>query len=292
MYLSNWYENMPWMKNDNYALVIFYVDGPAGARDEDLTALRELAPSWNVVFVPFQYDPEWQTSVFTTPNAGGGPYVNWLLAHDMYFKYNSVPALRDAKYMMRFDDDIIFSAPSVGDPFLALATAGKRVGWKQNIPDNSGGLQSGMFERAVAYAPTLGTRLSDIWPLVSVEKNRGPDNKHSAWRPYLVAGCVEVYAVDVFRSEEYRDFLSGTRAAQLLRESKIWEQEVKTMWMQLSVPAHEWVCVACLLPVGHKIIDERNTRLWFFDKSCDYSSGRVTGSDRGQCTLDPELRFC
>jgi hypothetical protein len=293
-YLGNWHANMPYMGNNaHYNLVIFYVGGDAGARPEDLAALRALAPTWRVTLVPFQYDPAWQTSVFTTPNAGGGPYVNWLLARDMYFNFNDVPALRDADYFMRFDDDIVFSQPSAGDPFLALARAGKRVGWKQWIPDNWGGLQSGMFERAAAYAPSLGAGLSDVWPLVSDEKNRGPDNTHTAWRPYLVAGCVEIYAVDVFRSAAYQDFLAGTRAAELLRESKIWEQEVKTMWMQMSVPADDWLCVACLLPVGHKIIDDRNTQLWFLGEDlCDYNSGLISGNDRGHCDLDPGLRFC
>lgn len=193
---------------------------------------------------------------------------------------------------MRMDDDITFYRPSVGDPFLELALDGRRVGWKQLIPDNDVALSSDLFSRASAFGATF-SGLGDVWPVVTAPENRGP-NTISAWRPYLVAGCVEIYRADVFRTPRYQEYLAAVGAREGLKQRAYWEQEVKTMWMQLSVPAAEWKCVACLLPLTHK--EERHhDNTWFVDSDCDFERGvvlRVPKGNRGDCGVDPELRFC
>jgi len=194
---------------------------------------------------------------------------------------------------MRMDDDITFYRPSTGDPFLELALSGARVGWKQLIPDNDVALSSDLFSRASNFSASLGPALSDVWPVVSRPENRGP-NTISNWRPYLVAGCVEIYNANVFRTKSYRDYLASVGAREGLKQRLYWEQEVKTMWMQLSVPAKDWKCVACLLPLTHKG-ERHHDNTWFVDKDCDFERGVLLGipkGNRGDCGADPELRFC
>ena len=241
--LANWAANAWWMTR--YEFFVFYVEGKADPAD--IAKIATLAPLWKITMLPFSYDPSWQSEAYTG-GGGGGPYISWLLAHEIYF---SIPALSPFDYFMRMDDDISFISPSVGDPFLDLALSGARVGWKQIIPDNDGALGSDLFPRAQAFSASLGANLSSVWPLVSVRANRGP-NTISDWRPYLVAGCVEIYATSVFRTPVYQAYLASVGAAEGLKRRAYWEQEVKTMWMQLSVPIDEWKCIACVLPLRHK----------------------------------------
>jgi hypothetical protein len=282
--LANWAANAWWMTR--YELVIFYVEGLAAAAD--LAAFAALAPGWRITLLPFSYDAAWQTEAYAG-GGGGGPYISWLLAHEIYF---NTSALDRFDYFMRMDDDITFTRPSVGDPFLELALSGARVGWKQLIPDNDAALKSDLFDRARAFGATFAA-LSDVWPVVTDPANRGP-NTISNWRPYLVAGCVEIYRADVFRTEGYRAYLTAVGAADLLKRRAAWEQEVKTMWMQLSVRADEWRCVACLLPLTHKG-ERHHDNTWFVDKDCDYDRGvllRVPNGNRGSCGADAAMRFC
>ena len=268
--LANWVANAWWMTR--YAFVVFYA--------EEHVSSDDLA---TITFVPFNYDAAWQDSAYTG-GGGGGPWINWMLAHEMFF---NVPELMPFDYFMRMDDDITFFAPSTSDPFLELYLSGARVGWKQDIADNDDALASNLFERTNTFSTTFPT-LSDVWPLVSIEANRGP-NKISNWRPYLVAGCVEIYAVSVFRTPAYQMYLAAVGAADGLRKRSYWEQEVKTMWMQLSVNASEWRCVACLLPLSHKGRHLDDT--WFVSSECDFERGIL--KTRGDvCTLDPDFRFC
>ena len=240
--LPNWAANAWWMTR--YELVILYAAGKADPAD--LAAFARLAPLWKITLIPFTYDPMWQTEAFKG-GGGGGPYISWLLAHEIYF---SIDALRRFDYFMRMDDDITYYRPSVGDPFLELATSGARIGWKQLIPDNDAALRAPLFARALEFGKKFAG-LSDVWPLVTVHENRGP-NTISDWRPFLVAGCVEIYHASVFRVPAYQAYLAAVGAAELLKKRAVWEQEVKTMWMQLSVPKAEWKCIACLLPMTHK----------------------------------------
>ena len=279
--IANWAEYAPWLSR--YELVVFYVEGVADP--SDLAKFVTLAPTFKIKLLPFQYNKTFQDTAYTG-GGGGGAWINWMLAHEIYF---NTPYLDQFDYFMRMDDDVFFYAKSAGDPFVALATAGARVGWKQKIPDNDVALASDLFSRANTFSTTFAA-LGDVWPQVSVLANRGPHNTHSNWRPYLVAGCVEIYAASVFRTRAYQSYLAAVGAMEGLRQRLYWEQEVKTMWMQLSVPADEWLCVGCLMPMTHKN-ERQHDNFWYIDSECDFRSGLLTGPGT-VCTLDPQMRFC
>ena len=61
-----------------------------------------------------------------------------------------------------------------------------------------------------------------------------------------------MYNVDVFRSENYKTYLTEVKAADNLKQVHYWEQKLKTMWQQIYVSAKDWRCYACWLPVFHK----------------------------------------
>jgi GDP-4-dehydro-6-deoxy-D-mannose reductase len=280
--LPGWRQYMGWMKN--YDLVVFYVRG--GADDADLAAFHTIAPDWNIKLIPFEYDPAWQTEVFRG-GGGGGAYINWILAYNLYF---ATPELDQYEYMMRFDDDIEFFENSTLDIFADMKQRGIEVGWAQHIFDNEIGLQSPLYRDVQEYVATApkAFQVSDVWPVVTHPNNTGPYNTFSTWRPYLTAGCVEMYKASVFRNENYREFLEQVHAATNLKQSFYWEQELKTMWQQVYVPAEKWRCYGCALPIFHK--ETISIDHWFFSKGCSFPNHTVM--DRGRCDVDPEMRFC
>ena len=280
--LPNWQENLPWMVNHH--LAVLYVRN--AVTDEELEEIRKLATSWDIMFIPFDYDPAWQTEVYQG-GGGGGAYINWLLAYSIYFDF---PELRGFKYFLRLDDDIQFHRMATQDFFEDMEKDEIRVGWVQHIPDNEVALQSSLFDDVQAYVNSSARTfpLSEIWPQVSVLENRGQHNQFNNWRPYLSAGCVEMYHTNVFRNEHYKAYLSSIHAAEQLKKPVYWEQELKTMWQQIYVPVDKWRSYACSLPVFHKTMDTVDH--WFISSGCDFDNRQII--DRGYCDLDPEMRFC
>lgn len=97
--------------------------------------------------------------------------------------------------MSRLDSDIQFHRPSTADVFEDMERDDIHVGWVQHIPNNGDALASSLFSDTEAYVQSDGGKkeypMSDIWPQVSIEANRGHANPLNNWRPYLSAGKQE-----------------------------------------------------------------------------------------------------
>lgn len=302
--LRSWYKNLVWMKEPGRTLFVLFESSELG-----MQYLRNLvseeAPDWNIELLPFRYDPSWQTEKYTG-GGGGGAYINFVLAHEIYFSY---PILDGYQYLMRFDDDITVLEPSSFDIFEDMHKNDIMVGWKQHIMDNDVALNSKVVPETISYVgdATLPGEmvsdpsgqfqfpLSDVWGIVHDKSN--PANHHEnglIWRNWLVAGCVEMYNLDIFRNVHYKAFVSRQTVTDGLRgipdhKNKYWEQELKTLWMQIFVPLQKWKSYSCFLSVQHKRHDINH---WFFNY-CDYKTN--ARQSRGHCTLDPDpeqMRIC
>jgi hypothetical protein len=273
------------------------------SRDSIESLLKSKAPTWDVQLVPFKYDPAWQSDVFKG-GGGGGAYINWLLAHDMYFGLNHF--IDKYQYLMRLDDDVSARSLSPRDVFQDMHDNGIRVGWVQHIFDNAVAMASNLVDKAAGYVgqgTAVGSPvgkaphtfpLSNVWPLMYSPKhlslkNPTDNSRPSKWRPVLAAGCVEMYNLDVFRNQQYKDYLAAIGADTELKARHYWEQELKTIWMEMFVGIDQWKSYGCWMDLQHKDIPKE---AWFFNK-CDYKTGKPTARDR--CVADPDpkkMRIC
>ena len=286
--LPKWAEYVPWA-HGVYPIIVFVWEGVSETVHDEL---KRLAGPLELRVVKFAYG--WGQEGDHAGN-GGGAWINFILAYGMFHH----EALKDIDYLLRFDEDVFPYDLCPYDVFADMHFNGIKAGWVQHIGDNEVSLGSGIQNQAIEYAKTSPFKLSDTWSLYTHPNSShhawkywwaGPQFYSSLWRPYLVAGCIELYNINIFRNNtHYDDFWNKMNAEAGLKASRFWEQELKSLFIQMFVPLQQTRSYACALPVAHK--DKAGIALWMYH-SCHFDIGYPT-EKRGHCDADlPLMRVC
>jgi hypothetical protein len=286
-YIPTW-QRLTWIIG-KYPVIIFYDSNNTWVNPVFIEEFQSKAPSICTIFIPVNQ---------THPN--GYIWCSIFLSIEMY----KHPAIEYLDYLLRMDDDVAVDEFAFVDIFEDMKKNNISVGWKQNLCDNKHSLDTSYHLNAYKWYQNKVNEsvmnITDSFNLVwrtSIPKNTD-GRSLEMWRQFgpqlyfrstLIAGVVEMYRIDIFRSELYQEYAQFMKPG--LENVAFTEQITKTMWMEMLLPLSAFKSYACALSVYHK--DTSKIEHWFLHSHCDYGRARLKNiNDRKHCNIDPEMRIC
>lgn len=286
-YIPSW-QKLTWIIH-KYPVIIFYDSENPWVTKEFVEEFQKNSPALCSIFFPVKQ---------TFPD--GYIWCSYFLSIEMY----EHPAIEYLEYLIRFDDDVLVEQFAFFDIFQDMKENNISVGWKQNLCDNGASLMTrshliayNWYQNKTKFGIMNQTDSFNLVWKTSIPKNttgrsllmwHGFDH-NLFYRSSTIAGVVEMYKIEIFRSDLYREY------AQLMKPSfnatAFTEQITKTMWMEMLLPLSKFKFYACALSVFHKVPND--VEHWFFHSHCDYSKNQLKNpKDRKHCDLDPQMRIC
>eukprot|EP01079_Euglenida_sp_SAG-EU17-18_P011279 gene11279-2051_t len=283
-HLLSWAKYFKMPASGGYPILVFYLHGTLSPLE--MQSLRMCAPKYTLEFYPTNLNHYMPAGtkfggtiqplppVGTCPN--GAEYLRAAkLAQFLGYEMFKHPRVQQFEYLLRLDEDIHFDGHSTTDVFRDMAAGGILVGWNQGISDNIRSMESSLLPKSKAWAEARGKaglfNVSSTWRRSFysgkswTERQWMKTNSTRVWNHHMVAGCVEMYHLDVSINQHYVEYLT---------------ERVKTIFMKLYVDIERFKYYGCQLDTNHKHGTIVPKMRWFLaanDRVC--KEGKATFTD-------------